>query len=101
MHFAHNYVAGVQSDEPGRWDVTEVLEQWVAEPVMSECLMTVTETMPEGHAILDCGAALDCIGSVAAAKTAQALEAQGEDRVPTLVEKEQTVAFTTSVPGLF
>ena len=28
--------------------------------------MGVTMTMPEGHAILDCGAALDCIGEVAA-----------------------------------
>ena len=31
--------------------------------------MGVTLTMPEGHAILDCGAALDCIGEVAAART--------------------------------
>ena len=28
--------------------------------------MGVTMTMPEGHAIWDCGAALDCIGEVAA-----------------------------------
>ena len=40
-------------------------------------LMGVTLTMPEGHAILDCGAALDCIGEVAAARTAQAITASG------------------------
>ena len=33
--------------------------------------MGVTMTMPEGHAIWDCGAALDCIGEAAAARTAQ------------------------------
>ena len=32
--------------------------------------MGVTMTMPEVHAILDCGPALDCIGEVAAARTA-------------------------------
>ncbi len=47
----------------------------------------VTETMPEGTAIVDCGAALECIGAVAAAKTAQALAARGEERVPYLVDK--------------
>ena len=39
-------------------------------------LMGVTMTMPEGHAILDCGAALDCIGEVAAARTARAITAR-------------------------
>ena len=35
-------------------------------------LMGVTMTMPEGRAIWDSGAALDCIGEVAVARTAQA-----------------------------
>ena len=37
--------------------------------------MGVTMTMHEGHAILDCGAALDCIGEVAVARAAQAITA--------------------------
>ena len=37
-------------------------------------------TMPEGHAILDSGAALDCVGEVATARTAQAITASGEKR---------------------
>ena len=37
--------------------------------------MGVTMTMPEGHAILDSGAALDCAGEVAASRTAQAYTA--------------------------
>ena len=40
-------------------------------------LMGVTMTMPDKHAMLDCGAALDCIGEVAAARTAQAITASG------------------------
>ena len=44
-------------------------------------LMGGTLTMPEGHAILDCGAALDCIGEVAASRTAQAITASGETRL--------------------
>ena len=44
--------------------------------------MGVTLTMPEGHAILDCGAALDCIGEVAAARTAQAITASGRNTSP-------------------
>ena len=40
--------------------------------------MGVTMTMPEGHAILDCGTVLDCIGEVAAALSAQAITASGE-----------------------
>ena len=43
--------------------------------------MGVTMTMPEGHAILDCGAALDCIGEVAAARTAQGHQPRLEKRV--------------------
>ena len=35
-------------------------------------------TMPERHAIWDCGAALDCIGEVAAARAAQAITASGK-----------------------
>ena len=45
--------------------------------------------MPEGHVILDCGAALDCIGEVAAARAAQAITASGETRRPTVVDKVQ------------
>ncbi len=46
------------------------LEQWVAEPIVVENLMTVTETMPERRGVIDCGVALGCVGEVAAAKTA-------------------------------
>ena len=54
-----------------------------------ESSCAVTMTMPEGHAILDCGAALDCIGEVAAARTAQAITASGETRRPAVVNKIQ------------
>ena len=50
-------------------------------------------TMPEGHAILDCGAALDCIGEVAAARTARAITASGETRRPAVVDKIQSFRF--------
>ena len=45
-------------------------------------------TMTHDH-ILDSGAALDCIGEVAAARTAQALTASGETRRPAVVDKIQ------------
>ena len=56
-------------------------------------LMGVTMTMPEGHAILDCGAALDCIGVVAAARTAQAITTSGETRCPAIVDNKQRFKF--------
>ena len=44
------------------------LKTWMSQEIQeSTNLMGVTMTMPDGHAILDCGAALDCIGEVAAA----------------------------------
>ena len=55
--------------------------------------MIVTMTMPEGHAILHCGAALDCIGEVAAARTAQAITASGETRRPAVADKIQHFKF--------
>ena len=55
--------------------------------------MGVTMTMPEGQAILDCGAALDCLGEVAAARTAQAITASGETRRPAVVDKIQRFKF--------
>ena len=55
--------------------------------------MGVTMTMPEGHAILDRGAALDCIGDVEAARTAQAITASGETRRPAAVDKVQRFKF--------
>ena len=55
--------------------------------------MGVAMTMPEGHAILDCGAALDCIGEVAASGTAQAITASGETRRPAVVDKIQRFKF--------
>ena len=59
------------------------LKTWTSQEIQeSTNLMGVTLTMPEGHAILDCGAALDCIGEVAAARTAQAITASGETRRP-------------------
>ena len=43
------------------------LKTWTSQEIQeSTNLMGVTLTMPEGHAILDCGAALDCIGEMAA-----------------------------------
>ena len=55
--------------------------------------MGVTLTMPEGHAILDCGAASDCIGEVAAARTAQAITASGETRRAAVLDKIQRFKF--------
>ena len=37
--------------------------------------MGVTMTIAEGHAILNCGAALDCVREMAAARAAQAITA--------------------------
>ena len=43
------------------------LKTWTSQEIQESAnLMGVTMTMPEGHAIPDCGAALDCIGEVAA-----------------------------------
>ena len=67
------------------------LKMWTSQEIQeSTNLMGVTMTMPEGHAILDCGAALDCIGEVAAARTAQASTASGETRRPAVVDKNST-----------
>ena len=70
------------------------LETWTSQEVQeSTNLMSVTLTMPEGHAILDCGATLDCIGEVAAARTAQAITASGETRRPAVLDKIQRFKF--------
>ena len=67
---------------------------WTSQEIQeSTNLMGVTMTMPEGHAILDRGAALDCIGEVAAARTAQATTASGERRCPAVVYKIQRFKF--------
>ena len=49
--------------------------------------MVVTLIMPDGNAILGSGAALDCVGGVAAARTAQAITASRETRRPEVVKK--------------
>ena len=58
------------------------IEKWVesAEDKALEhaALMTVTSTMPEGHVIIDCGAAMDCVGECALAKNAQYVLARGD-----------------------
>ena len=70
------------------------LKMWTSQEIQeSTNLMGVTMTMPEGHAILDCGAALDCIGEVAAARTAQAITASGETCRPAVVDKIQRFKF--------
>ena len=67
---------------------------WASQEIHeSTNLMGVTMSMPEGHAILDSGAALDCIGEVAAARTAQAITASGETRRPAVVDKIRRFKF--------
>ena len=68
---------------------------WTSQETIQEStnLTGVTMTMIEGHATLDCGAALDCIGEVAAARTAQAITASGETRRPAVVHKIQRFKF--------
>ena len=67
---------------------------WTSQEIQESTNLTgVTMTMPEGHATLDCGAALDCIGEVAAARTAQAITASGETRRPAVVHKIQRFKF--------
>ena len=67
---------------------------WTPQEIQeSTHLMGVTMTIPEGHAIWDCGAALDCIGEVAAARTAQAIIVSGETRRPAVVDKIQRFKF--------
>ena len=70
------------------------LMSWTSHEIQeSTNLMGVTMTMPEGHAVLDCGVALDCIGEVAAARTAQAITASGETRRPAVVDKTWRFKF--------
>ena len=70
------------------------IKMWTSQEIQeSTNVMGVTMTMPEGHAILDCGAALDCIGEVAAARAAQAVTASGETRRPAVVDKVQRFKF--------
>ena len=58
------------------------IEKWVEsaedEALEHAALMTVTSTMPEGHVIIDCGAATDCVGECALAKNAQYVLARGD-----------------------
>ena len=75
------------------------LKMWTSQETQESMnLMGVTMTMPEGHTILDCGAALDCIGEVAAARTAQAITASGEKRRPAIVDKIQGFKFGDGDP---
>ena len=70
------------------------LKTWTSQEIQeSTNHMGVTMTMPEGHAIFDCGAALDCTGEVAAAWTAQAITASGETRPFGVVDKTQRFKF--------
>ena len=46
------------------------------------------------HAIIDCGAAVDCFGEVAAARTAQAIATAGDGRIP-----EDETDFFSNVEG--
>ena len=93
VHFADGRGAGAWNWTNFAGAPAQQLEQWVAEEMPAMNLMTVTDSMPEGTAIVDCGAALDCMGDAAAAKTAQALAASGETRLPEIVDKEQTFKF--------
>ena len=61
-------------------------------------MRNVSDTIPEGHTVIDCGAALDCTGEEAAARTAQALEARGEVRVAECVDKQQDFRFGGGEP---
>ena len=74
------------------------LQIWCQESEEASCLMNVSDTIPDGMAVVDCGAALDCTGEQTAARTAQALEAQGETRIPECVDKCQDVRFGTGEP---
>ena len=70
------------------------LKMWTSQEIQeSTNLMGVTMTMFEGHAILDCGVALGCIGEVAAARTAQPITASEETRRPAVVDKIQRFKF--------
>lgn len=87
------------TSEPVTDDTEKRLESWVTQPVAtSENLMNVTVRVPEGHALLDCGAAVDCMGEVSAARTAQALVAHGERRGPVALERQQTFKFGIDCP---
>ena len=58
------------------------LKTWASQEIQESTNLTgVTMTMPEWDAILDCGAALDCVGEVSAARTAQAINASGETQL--------------------
>ena len=70
------------------------LEMWTSSEILeSTNLLGVTMTMLEGHAIWDYGAALDCIGEVAAARTAQAITASGETHRLAAVDKTQRFRY--------
>ena len=79
---------------PSAESVEYRLKMWTSQEIQeSTNLMGITMTKPEGHAILDNGAALDCIGQVAAARTAQAITASGETRRPAVVDRIQRLKF--------
>eukprot|EP00969_Alexandrium_andersonii_P095389 4214378-Alexandrium_andersonii.AAC.1 len=42
--------------------------------------------MPENTGLVDCGVALDCVGTHPCARLAQAIEASGEPRQPVVVD---------------
>ena len=70
------------------------LKSWTSQEMQeSTKLMGVTMTMPERHAMLDSGAALDCIGEVAAAGAARATTACGQTRRLAVVDKIQRFKF--------
>ena len=80
-------------------DALTQLQNWCAEsPLEVDRLMNVTDTIPEGHAVIDCGAALDCTGEQTAARTAQAIEAKGDGRLPECVDKCQDFRFGAGEP---
>ena len=77
-------------------DVSSI-EKWVEsaedEALEHASLMTVTSAMLEGHVIIDCRAAIDCVGERALAKNGQCVLARGDVREATTHTCRQDFRF--------
>ena len=70
------------------------LKSWTSQKIQESTNLRGCHHNRAGRACnVDCSAAPDCIGEVAAARTAQAITASGETRRPVVVDKMQRFKF--------
>ena len=73
----------------------EVLDEWCTSTskTANNLSAEMVNTMPEGYAIVDSGAAMCCIGENAVARLAQSIEASGDNRTPAVKDQTQRFRF--------